>query len=100
MTISAGLARGLERSFAVKFSFLLSIPAILGASVLEVFDAVAAGIDVSLIPYYLSGMVTAAVCGYLSIRLLNKLTRSKQLSAFSYYCWGAGIITLILSLIA
>ena len=99
-TISAGMTRGFERSFAVKFSFLLSIPAILGASLLELIDAITTGIDVTMLPYYFTGMVTAAVCGYLSIRLLERITRSNRFGAFSYYCWGAAAVTLFLSLIA
>lgn len=99
-TISAGLARGFERSFAVKFSFLLSIPAILGANLLSVLDVISVGVDLKMLPCYLAGMVTAAVCGYFSIRLLNKITSSNRFGAFSYYCWGAGIITLFLAMIA
>ncbi len=99
-TISSGLVRGFERTFAVKFSFLLSIPAILGASVLELMDALSAGIDLASIPYYLAGMVTAGVCGYFAIRLLNRIAKSNRFGAFSYYCWGAGLLTIFLALIA
>lgn len=99
-TISAGLARGFERTFAVKFSFLLSIPAILGASLLSLLDVASVGIELANIPYYLSGMITAAVCGYFSIRLLHKIAQSNHFGAFSYYCWGAGIVTLFLAMIA
>lgn len=99
-TIASGLYRGFDRSFAVKFSFLLSIPAILGASLLTLIDAIAVGIDWSLIPVYSAGMVTAAVCGYFSIRLLNKIASSKSFGGFSYYCWGAGIVTLFLAMIS
>lgn len=99
-TIASGLSRGFDRSFAVKFSFLLSIPAILGANVLSIFDAIAQGIDWSMMPTYLAGMVTAAVFGYFSIRLLNKIASSKSFGGFSYYCWGAGIVTLFLALIS
>lgn len=99
-TIASGLYRGFDRSFAVKFSFLLSIPAILGASLLSLVDAISIGIDWSMIPVYLAGMVTAAVCGYFSIRLLNKIASSKSFGGFSYYCWGAGIVTLFLALIS
>lgn len=98
-TISSGLFRGFERPFAVKFSFLMSIPAILGASFLELLDAISVGIDSSMLPYYLSGMVTASVCGYCSIRLLQKITQSNKFGSFSYYCWGAGVLTLFLALI-
>ena len=98
-TISAGLSRGFDRSFAVKFSFLLSIPAIVGAGILTLIDAIQVGIDPGMLPYYLSGMLTAAVCGYFSIKLLDRISRSNRFGAFAYYCWGAGILTLFLALI-
>lgn len=99
-TIASGLYRGFDRSFAVKFSFLLSIPAILGANLLEIIDAISVGINWNMIPMYLAGMATAAVFGYLSIRLLNKIAAGKSFGGFSYYCWGAGLVTLFLALIA
>jgi len=99
-SICVGLFRGFDREFAVKFSFLLSIPAILGATVVSFAEALSVGIDLSLIPYYLTGMVTAAFCGYFSIWMLRRITRNKHFGAFSYYCWGAGLVTLFLSLIA
>ena len=98
-TIAAGLARGFSREFAVKFSFLLSIPAVLGANLLSLIDAAQSGIDWSLMPMYLAGVVTAAVSGYLAIRLLKFITQRGSFGAFCYYCWGAGLVTLILSLI-
>lgn len=98
-TIAAGLSRGFSREFATKFSFLLSIPAVLGANLLSLVDAVQEGIDWSLMPMYIAGVVTAAVCGYLAIRLLKFITRRGSFGAFCYYCWGAGLVTLILSLI-
>ena len=98
-TISCGMARGFDREFAVKFSFLLSIPAVLGANLLSLVDAIQVGIDWSLMPMYLAGVVTAAVSGYLAIRLLKYITQRGKFGGLSYYCWGAGILTLILSLI-
>ena len=98
-TIAAGLSRGFSREFAVKFSFLLSIPAVLGANLLSLIDAAQAGIDWSLMPMYAAGIITAAVSGYLAIRLLKFITQRGSFSAFCYYCWGAGLVTLILSLI-
>ena len=99
-TIASGLGRGFDRSFAVKFSFLLSIPAIIGANILTIFDVIAVGIDWNLLPMYLAGMVTAAVCGYFSIRLLNKIASGNSFGGFSYYCWGAGIVTFFLAMIS
>lgn len=98
-TIAAGLSRGFGREFAVKFSFLLSIPAVLGANLLSLIDAAQAGIDWSLMPMYAAGVLTAAVSGYLAIRLLKFITQRGSFGAFCYYCWGAGLVTLILSLI-
>lgn len=98
-TISAGLARGFDREFAVKFSFLLSIPAVLGANLLSLVDAIQAGIDWSLMPVYLAGVASAAIFGYLALRLLKYISQKGSFGGFSYYCWGAGLLTLILSLI-
>ncbi len=99
-TISAGLARGFDRTFAVKFSFLLSIPAVLGANLLSIVDAAKAGIDTKLLPVYLVGVLVAMISGYAAISLLRYIARKGRFGAFAYYCWGAGIVTLILSLIA
>lgn len=98
-TVAAGLSRGFGREFAVKFSFLLSIPAVLGANLLSLIDAIQSGIDWSLMPMYIAGVAVAAVSGYLAIRLLKFVTQRGSFGAFCYYCWGAGLVTLILSLI-
>lgn len=96
-TISAGLARGFSREFAVKFSFLMSIPAIIGAFILELLDLFENAIVFD--PMYLVGMLVAAISGYLSICLLKFITRRGNFGGFCFYCWGAGLVTLILSLI-
>lgn len=98
MTICAGCFLGFERKFAVRFGFLLSIPAVLGANILEIGDVIAAGgIDVSLLPVYAVGVVTAAVSGYLSIALVRMVANKGKFGAFAYYCWAAGVVTLILT---
>ena len=98
-TISVGLARGFSREFAVKLSFLLSIPAVLGANILSLIDAVKEGIDWTLMPVYLAGEAVAAVSGYLAIRLLKYISQKGSFGGFAYYCWGIGLVTLILSLV-
>ena len=98
-TISVGLARGFSREFAVKLSFLLSIPAVLGANILSLIDAVQEGIDWTLMPVYLAGVAVAAVSGYLAIRLLKYISQKGSFGGFAYYCWGIGLVTLILSLV-
>ena len=97
--ISVGLARGFSREFAVKLSFLLSIPAVLGANILSLIDAVKEGIDWTLMPVYLVGVAVAAVSGYLAIRLLKYISQKGSFGGFAYYCWGIGLVTLILSLV-
>lgn len=98
-TISAGLSRGFGREFAVKFSFLLCIPAVLGANILSLIDAIQEGIDWSLMPMYLAGVAVAAISGYLAIRLLKYISQKGSFGGFCYYCWGIGLVTLILSLV-
>ena len=96
MTITAGCFVGYERRFAVRFSFLLSIPAVLGANILSIGDAVQTGINGAEVPMYLVGVVTAAVTGYLCIRLLKYVADKGRFGAFAYYCWAVGILTLVL----
>jgi undecaprenyl-diphosphatase len=96
-TISAGVFLGLERGLLVRYSFLLSIPAIAGAFLLEVvthrhtltenFDLLAYG----------CGTLMAGIAGYWSIAVLLNMTRSRRLSLFAYYCWAIGILALLLS---
>lgn len=99
MTITAGCFTGFERKFAVRFAFLLSIPAVLGANILTLKDAIDAGIDFSSVPVYLVGVVVAAVSGYASIRLLRYVADKGRFGAFAYYCWAAGVLTLVLTIL-
>ena len=99
MTISVGCFCGFERSFAVRFAFLMSIPAVLGANILSITDAVEAGIDPGLLPTYFAGVITAAVSGYLCIRLLKMIAEKGKFGAFAYYCWGMGVLTVILTIL-
>ncbi|HHV75832.1 MAG TPA: undecaprenyl-diphosphatase UppP [Syntrophothermus lipocalidus] len=93
-TISAGLLRGLDREFAARFSFLLSIPAILGAGILEGKDILDSGIAGHSLAPYIVGTVTAAVSSYIAIRIVMGLVKRGRLSLFSYYCWTVGILIL------
>lgn len=97
-TITAGCFVGFERKFAVRFSFLLSIPAILGANILSLKDAVEAGIDWASVPVYLVGVAVSAVVGYACIRLLKMIAAKGRFGWFAYYCWFAGAATLLLTL--
>lgn len=98
-TITAGLSVGLNRQFAVKFSFLISIPAILGANLLQLFKAIKGGVDVAQMPVYLLGLLVAMVVGYFALSLVQYISRKGKFGWFAYYCWGAGALTLVLSII-
>lgn len=98
-TISAGISTGMDREYAAKFSFLISIPAILGANLLSLIDAVKDGIDASLLPAYLVGMLVAMVSGYFAVSLVRMICRKGHFGKFSYYCWAVGALTLILSIV-
>ena len=98
-TITAGCFVGFERKFAVRFSFLLSIPAILGANILSLKDALEAGVPWEEVPVYLLGVLVAAVVGYACIRLLKMIAERGKFGFFAYYCWLAGAVTLALTLL-
>jgi undecaprenyl-diphosphatase len=93
-TMSAGMYLGWKKVDAVKFSFLLSIPAILGAAVLELKDAPLSGVNpAGIVP----GMVFAFLTGLASIYILIGIVRKAKLHYFAYYCWAAGAVVLALS---
>ena len=97
-TISAGMALGFDRNFAVRYSFLMSLPAVFGATLLKVVKVAKSGVlDTKLLPMYLTGMVVAGVVGYFSIRLVKLLADKGKFGRFAYYCWIAGVIALIFS---
>lgn len=89
MTICAGLFQGFTRGAAVEFSFILSIPLILGASLLDIKDAMQ---SVTNYPWseYIAGTLAAFIVGLLAIRGLLYILKTRQLSPFAYYCWILG----------
>lgn len=98
-TITAGVATGLRRDFAVKFSFLMSIPAVLGANILSIADAAKAGINWQQVPIYLVGMAVAMVTGVAAIYLIKYISRKGKFGGFAYYCWVMGVLSIILTMI-
>ena len=99
MTITAGVFCGLDRKFAVRFAFLMSIPAVVVANILSIADALEAGVNWAEVPMYLAGVVTAAVVGYLCICLLKMIANKGRFGAFAYYCWAVGVLTLAMKAI-
>ncbi len=94
-TLFASLLCRLERSFAVKYVFLLSIPPILGSALLELPAALKAGTgDMTWGPILL-GMLVAAVSGLIAIKTMIRVVSKEKLSVFSYYVWILGAVVVL-----
>ncbi len=93
-TLFGSLICNLDRKFAVKFVFLISIPSILGSAVMETPAAIQSGLDTALIGPIAVGMIVAAVSGLVAIKTMIKIVSSKKLSYFSYYVWALGLIVV------
>jgi undecaprenyl-diphosphatase len=98
-TLSGALCRRLDRDFAARFSFLLSIPAILGALVLQIKDlaenvpdAAPGGIGTAPL---IAGTLAAAVVGFFSVRLMLKIVRERSLRGFAVYTAVLGVLVLM-----
>ena len=92
-TIAAGLTIGLDKEFAAKFSFILSIPAILGAFLLQIKD-IGTALDANFLPVIV-GFVAALIAGYAAIKWMLELIQKRNLDIFAYYCWIVGIIVFV-----
>lgn len=94
-TIAACFLSGFNRNFAVKYSFLMSIPAILGALVFEVADIAGTAVSGMEIGYYLVGMLIAAVVGYICIKTMLVVVRKKKFTGFAIYCLVVGVLAIV-----
>ena len=94
MTVAAGMWLGVDAVRAAEFSFLLAIPVIAGAAVLQIPDL--SGDMMSIVTFPLmAGFVAALVSGVLAIRVLIALLRARAFHRFAPYCWTIGVITLL-----
>jgi len=96
MTITTGITTGLKRDAAARFSFLLSIPAILGATIFDIRSLNSIGRE--FFYGYLLGMIAAFISGYLVIALLMKLISKRRLKIFGVYCWLIGLSVIFVLL--
>jgi len=96
LTVLAGLQRNLDREFAAKYSFILSIPIILGATIFKVGELSALNIELSNL--ILSGFITL-VSGYLAMKIFIRLLKSRKIYFFSYYLWILSISTVCIVLL-
>lgn len=97
-TITAGLINGFNRQFAVKFSFIMSIPTILGASIFKIADFIKDGekITSSMITSGIAGFIAAFISGLFAMIILGIIARKRNFYIFSIYCIIIGIVALIL----
>lgn len=93
-TISACRASGFDPKFAVKFSFLMSLPAVIGANIFKLGDVISTPVPKGDILPYAVGMLFAATVGILSMKLIQALTKKSSFRFFSIYCISVGIIVL------
>lgn len=96
-TLTVSVLNGYERKFAIKYSFIMSIPAILGACVLDLKDLFdpANGVGQTQLIYYIVGAVVAGTVGYICMKTLLLLFQNKKMKYFSYYCFAAGTVAII-----
>lgn len=94
-TISFGLYLGIKREEVANFSFLMVIPVIAGAMLLEVLTMIEAGIQMDAFWPLVIGFVTSLVSGYFALKYLIILLRTKGIHPFAWYCWALGITGII-----
>ena len=97
-TICGGLFSGFQKDFAVRFGFLMSIPAVCGAAVFSLPDLLHGGLDKTLLAPCIVGFVVSALCGYLAIFTVRLLMKKNSFRWFSLYCLAVGVVTIVLSL--
>jgi undecaprenyl-diphosphatase len=93
-TITACVLSGFDRKFAIKYSFIMSIPAILGATILEIGDVGKSSLTLPLFATYLLGTVIAGVVGYFCIKTMMAAIKNKKFRYFAYYCFVVGIVAI------
>jgi undecaprenyl-diphosphatase len=95
VTVATGLLRRVDKAIAFKYSFLLSVPAVLGATVMESRELAAANVDMA--PLFL-GATISMIVGYASLKLLQKIVMSEKFHLFAYYCWTIGLAIILFTI--
>ena len=94
VTIVFGLFCGLQREWAVKYSFFLAVPAILGATLLKL-PSILSMLDLSTLSFYIAGALAALFSGYWSLRVVLRFVQKSRLHYFAYYCVMLGLIVFL-----
>ena len=97
-TMSVGILRGFSGEFMVAFSFILGIPAVIAASATEFYSATRAGSFGAPLPL-IAGFAASAAAGFLSIKLVRKLVKSRSFAVFAYYLFAVGAAAVVIGII-
>jgi undecaprenyl-diphosphatase len=98
-TIMAALWRGLNRETAVRYSFMLAAPVILGAALLEMKKLLEAGMGQAMLINYMVGGLAAFIAGVCAIKIFIRLLKENKFHYFAYYCFAVGAAAIIASLL-
>jgi undecaprenyl-diphosphatase len=98
-TIVSALWRGLNRESAIRYSFMMAVPVIMGATIIETKNLFVTGIDTSMLMNYVLGGLTAFISGIIAIKTFIKLLARNKFHYFAYYCWALGLMIIIYFLI-
>lgn len=93
-TITACLLSGFDKRFAIKYSFIMSIPAVLGAAILDLKDIGSMNIAPMQMFYYITGSVVAGIVGFISIKTMLVMIKGKKFKYFSIYCFIIGAMAI------
>ena len=99
-TITACLICGFDRKFAVKYSFIMSIPAIFGALLLKLTKLSSEHVSAGEVVSYIVGMIVAAVVGYFALIFTTRIVQKKSFKFFAFYCFGIGVVSIIAYIIS
>jgi len=95
VTVATGLLRRVDKATAFKYSFLLSVPTVIGATVMESKELAVANVDMT--PLFL-GAIISMIVGYASLKLLQKIVMNEKFHLFAYYCWTVGLAIIIFTI--
>jgi undecaprenyl-diphosphatase len=92
LTVATGLLRKIDKATAFRYSFLLSVPAVIGATAMQSRDIILGNMDIA--PLFL-GATISMIVGYASLKLLQKIVMNEKFHLFAYYCWTVGIAIIL-----
>jgi len=95
VTVATGLLRRVNKATAFKYSFLLSVPAVIGATVMESRELVVG--NENMVPLFL-GAIISMIVGYVSLKLLQKIVMNEKIHLFAYYCWTVGLVITLFTI--